>query len=172
MIYLSLSDYFDFIFPNIREIIYDDDSKKPSYEDCSYGLFQLDCVLDLIKNDNYYPSFLKKAAYLFVAISTGHYFSNGNKRLALFSLAYFFAINDCKWREYPSEKYIIFLKKYFPNYKVSPENFNTTTGWALYNFNKAINFKLPGKNLDYNFNEIKKITEKYLKLIINIKDKY
>jgi prophage maintenance system killer protein len=172
VIYLSLYDYFELIFPNIREITYDDESKKPSYEDYQCGLSQLDCILDLIKNNNYYPSFFKKASYLFVAISTGHYFPNGNKRLVLFSLAYFFAVNDCKWREYTSEKFLTFFKKYFPNYNVSPENFNTTNGWALYNFNKAINFMNPSKKNKYNFNEIKKITEKFLKLIIDVKDKY
>lgn len=173
MTYLSLYDYFELIFPNIREITYDDESKKPSYEDCQNGLSQLDCVLSLIKNDDYYPSFLKKASYLFVAISTGHYFPNGNKRLALFSLVYFLVNNNCNWKENTPEKFLIFFKKYFPNCKLSPENFNTTNGWALYNFNKAINSINPNKkNYKYNFNKTKKITEKFLKLIIDIKDKY
>jgi len=46
----------------------------------------------MIKN-HYYKNFWDKSAYLFVSVAEGHFFSNGNKRLALSLLAKFYEIN-------------------------------------------------------------------------------
>lgn len=168
VVYLSLSDYFDFIFPSIRELSYDDDAKKLLYKGYEHGVKNLNAVISLIQNDNYYPRFLDKATYLFVAISTGHYFPNGNKRLAFFSFVYFAFRNKYNWRGVSIEKCRKWFKKHFPGYKTSRQFLSTNVGWALYNFNKTINIKYPEKEQGhkYNFDEIKKVTKIFFKLIL------
>ena len=173
ILYLEIDVYISRIFPDIQEITYDDNSKKLFYERCNTGLSQLICILDLVKNDDYYQSFIKKSAYLFASISTGHYFPNGNKRLAMMSLTYFLALNKCPWKLVSCERYLIFFKKYFPYYKPTKEDFQNITGWALYNLNKAINFKIPGKtDNDLVFKKTKKVVERFLKISLDINDKY
>ena len=54
--------------------------------------------LELVKNDDYYPGFFDKAAYLFASIIENHFFSNGNKRLAWMVLIYFLKINGWSYR--------------------------------------------------------------------------
>jgi len=169
VVYLSLSDYFKYIFPSIRKITYDDDRKKPIYEDQESGIKTIDGIISFIQNDNYYPTFINKASYLFTAISTGHYFPNGNKRLALFSFAYFAHQNGYNFRGINIYEYKKWFKKYFSGYRVTKMNFSTNVGWAIYNFNRAINIKYPEKRRShkYNFDEIKEITEIFFNLILD-----
>jgi len=173
ILYLEIEDFRNQIFPSIRDITYDDNPKKLYYENCNYGILQIECILSHLKNDDYYPSFIKKVSYLFVSISTGHYFPNGNKRLAMTSLTYFLALNKCPWKDINQDHYLIFFKKYFPHYKLSSCNFQNISGWALYNLNRAINFKIPGKtDNDLTFKKTKKLVERFLKISLDIKDKY
>lgn len=166
MIHLEIKDYHEIIFNDIREIIYDDDG-KPRYENCLDGMNKLESILTLIKNNTYYPDYHQKASYLSLALSTGHYFINGNKRLALFSYIYFTNLNKYKYRKLNEKKYIEWFKKYFPNYKMSKHNFYSNIGWALYNFNRAINIKKSQNEQghQYNFDELKKITENFFRFI-------
>jgi len=46
-------------------------------------------VLDFVQNDLYYPSFSDKLSYLMFGFCTGHFFNDGNKRIALTLGAYF-----------------------------------------------------------------------------------
>jgi death-on-curing family protein len=47
------------------------------------------------QNDDFYPTVVDKAAYIFVSIIDGHNYSNGNKRLGLVTMVYFLYINGC-----------------------------------------------------------------------------
>ena len=45
-------------------------------------------VIEFIQNDMYYPTFVSKLTYLVFGFCSGHYFSDGNKRIALTLGAY------------------------------------------------------------------------------------
>jgi len=166
MVYLTLEEYFEFIFNDIRELVYDDKA-KPAYENETAGIGQLSGILAFIQNDSLYPNLFSKGAFLFVALSTGHKFSNGNKRLALFSYIYFSRRNKISYRSLPIKTYKKWFKIHFPNYKLPPNEFKTNIGWALFNFNKCINIKETeqASGHQYGFDELKKIAEDFFKFI-------
>lgn len=54
-------------------------------------------TLDFIQNDLYYPTFTHKLTYLVHKFCSGHYFNDGNKRIALTLGAYFLHKNGYPW---------------------------------------------------------------------------
>lgn len=54
-------------------------------------------TLDFIQNDNYYPTFTDKLSYLVFRFCSGHFFYDGNKRIALTLGAYFLHKNNHPW---------------------------------------------------------------------------
>ncbi len=54
-------------------------------------------VLDFIQNDTYYPDFVSKISYLVFRFCSGHFFNDGNKRIALTLGAYFLHKNGHFW---------------------------------------------------------------------------
>lgn len=54
-------------------------------------------ILEFIKNDNYYPSFADKLTYLVFRICSGHFFEDGNKRIAITLGVYFLFNNGYTW---------------------------------------------------------------------------
>lgn len=54
-------------------------------------------TLDFIQNDLYYPTFAHKLTYLVFKFCSGHYFNDGNKRIALTLGAYFLHKNGYPW---------------------------------------------------------------------------
>lgn len=46
-------------------------------------------VIDFMQNDLYYPDFTAKLSYLVFRFCSGHFFNDGNKRIALTLGAYF-----------------------------------------------------------------------------------
>lgn len=54
-------------------------------------------TLDFIQNDLYYPTFADKLTYLVFRFCSGHYFNDGNKRIALTLGAYFLHKNGYNW---------------------------------------------------------------------------
>ena len=165
MVYPKPKDYTEFIFNEIRNLVYDD-VQKPIYETDEEGIKQLNGLLERIQT-NYYPDYYKKAAYLFAALSTSHYFKNGNKRIALFSYIYFHQINNFRFRNLKPKGYNEWFKKYFPNYKLKYEKFKSNAGWGLYSFNRAMNIKLEShkEGHSYNFDKLKEITEDFIQFI-------
>lgn len=137
------------------------------YEEDKRGLEQLSGLLERIQNNTYYPNFYKKAAYLFVALSTGHYFKNGNKRIALFTYVHFSRANKLQFRSIRAEQYKRWFDTHFPNYKLSKQEFHSNVGWALYHFNKAMNIKFDSNTQghSYSFNELKQITEDFIRFV-------
>lgn len=47
-------------------------------------------TLDFVQNDLYYPTFADKLTYLMYRFCSGHFFNDGNKRIALTLGAYFY----------------------------------------------------------------------------------
>lgn len=54
-------------------------------------------VLDFVQNDLYYPDFASKLTYLVFRFCSGHFFNDGNKRIALTLGAYFLHKNRHFW---------------------------------------------------------------------------
>ena len=54
--------------------------------------------LDFVQNDMYYPDFADKLCYLVFKFCSGHYFNDGNKRIALTLGAYFLYKNSYFWQ--------------------------------------------------------------------------
>lgn len=55
-------------------------------------------TLDFVQNDMYYPVFSDKLSYLVFKFCSGHYFNDGNKRIALTLGAYFLYKNSYVWQ--------------------------------------------------------------------------
>ena len=54
---------------------------------------QLESVLEHIKNDDYYPTFVDKLTHLFFCACKFHCFEDGNKRIAITLSAHFLLLN-------------------------------------------------------------------------------
>ena len=57
----------------------------------------IESVLDFIQNDLYYPDFISKLNYLVFRFCSGHFFNDGNKRIALTLGVYFLHKNGHYW---------------------------------------------------------------------------
>jgi len=53
--------------------------------------------LDFVQNDLYYPTFADKLTYLMYRFCSGHFFNDGNKRIALTLGTYFLHKNNYYW---------------------------------------------------------------------------
>lgn len=166
MRYFRLEDYEKHIFAWIRQMVYVD-AQKPYYERERNGIEQLEYVLDSVSNDTYYPNAHAKGAYLFLSLSTGHHFSNGNKRLGFASAIHFFLENGYEVSKTHEITYQEWFEKYFPNYIPEENTYHRVAGWAIMNFNLAINIKEDGHSQrhSYNFNELKEIAEEFFGLM-------
>ncbi|KXK26857.1 MAG: hypothetical protein TR69_WS6001000878 [candidate division WS6 bacterium OLB20] len=81
------------IFTAIEEYLHQENDPVAHYANERDGCRQLESVLERIQED-YYPDFNSKATYLFLSVNRGHFFSNGNKRLAATLLKVFYTLND------------------------------------------------------------------------------
>lgn len=72
----------------IQSFDYISDEEIPKYDDEPDKIDDYFSLIDRLKNDTYYPNIYTKAAALLLYLN-GHYFANGNKRLAVFSMTYF-----------------------------------------------------------------------------------
>lgn len=62
-------------------------------------------TLDFVQNDIYYPNFEDKITYLVFSFCSGHFFNDGNKRIALTLGAYFLHKNGMNWHA------VVFMKE-------------------------------------------------------------
>lgn len=116
--FISLEDCRKYIFPIIRENLAAENNPAPLYENETVGLKKLEAVFSLAKNHTYYEGFFEKATYLFLSILSGHFFSNGNKRLALSVFVKFYEINGYRESRFKRDKYVGKLKEIFPKAKI------------------------------------------------------
>ncbi len=111
VIYLT-QDELQHAFEEI-ETHYSKHEEVPCYSREAQGLGKVLGVLEKVQMDMFYPSLLDKATYLFVIINKGHFFSNGNKRLALVIALGFLALNKKRPKGFSREKYKKKLKELF-----------------------------------------------------------
>jgi death-on-curing protein len=57
----------------------------------------IESVLDFVQNDLYYPDFVSKLTYMVFRFCSGHFFNDGNKRIALTLGTYFLHKNGHFW---------------------------------------------------------------------------
>jgi death-on-curing protein len=57
----------------------------------------IESVLNFTQNDLYYPDFISKISYLVFRFCSGHFFNDGNKRIALTLGTYFLHKNGHFW---------------------------------------------------------------------------
>lgn len=108
----DLSILFDLIYRH-----YSKQEPMPPYDSQKEGCKKLKGALAQVTNDTYYPTLLEKAAYLLVQINKGHFFENGNKRLALVTTLGFLLINNAQLSNHNKEEYSSLLKELFPSFK-------------------------------------------------------
>lgn len=103
------------------------------------GFDKLCGVLERSCSDVYYPSLLDKAGYLLIGINKGHFFSNGNKRLALVVMTTFLRLNDLRLKRSDKSWYRAMLWGLFPEY-THWEDFEefTSTDFATYHLSIMI----------------------------------
>lgn len=137
MLYFDKSDT-DLVFRLIGEH-YTRVEEVPEYANEYAGVERLLGVFEGVQSDQFYPSLEEKAAYLLVQINKGHFFSNGNKRLALVIAIGFLAFNDKRVAESTKEKYTSLLTKLFPSFESfeDQEDFSPDE-YALYNISIII----------------------------------
>lgn len=57
----------------------------------------IESIISFIQNDEYYPDFTTKLTYLVHRFCSGHFFDDGNKRIALTLGVYFLHQNNHNW---------------------------------------------------------------------------
>lgn len=114
MITYVTEDDLDTIFSYI-EMRYTRIEEVPRYRE-EYRFDEFCGVLRQAAADTYYPSIQDKATYLLIGIIQGHFFSNGNKRLALVVMAFFLSFNGFQLREKSKAEYQELLGTLFPEH--------------------------------------------------------
>lgn len=136
-VYLS-ERHLDIVF-DILEEQYARAEEVPQYKLERMGFEKLCGVLEQAKSDTYYPNLLEKAVYILVSINKGHFFSNGNKRLALVTMTTFLDINQLSLKTESKDWYKDCLVDLFPEYAqwADFDDF-TSTDFATYNLSIMI----------------------------------
>ncbi len=131
VVYLDQDDL-HFAFQIVREVPYAKDEQTPAYESQSAGVEQVLGVLERMRFD-LYRSIHEKAAMLFIAVAKGHYFHNGNKRLAVALLWGFYVYNSFRHRDLSSAELHSLLTSSFGETSFSDLKELSVTEDALYN---------------------------------------
>ena len=118
---------------------YSDREDVPNYLNEQEGIKNLLGVFERVHMD-FYPSLIDKAVCLFVQINKGHFFSNGNKRLALVTAIGFLNINDKKVANLSREKFKEILLSLFPKCEDTLEDQKdfSPEEYALYNLSVIV----------------------------------
>lgn len=138
MVYYLGDEHLDPIFAFVAER-YGHQEEVPIYRNNIDGVSSLLGVLERTRMDAYYPNLLDKATHLLVEINKGHFFSNGNKRLALVITTTFLTLNNKHLKELSKDEYQKALSSLFPKHKEYtdfPEF--AATDYATYNLSIII----------------------------------
>ena len=129
-----LDPIFDFVSKR-----YGRQEEVPIYRENKDGIAKLLGVLERARMGIYYPTLLDKATHLLLSINKGHFFSNGNKRLALVVTTTFLTINDKHLEENSKESYKELLASLFPEHRECTDFQEfTATDFATYNLSIII----------------------------------
>lgn len=133
MIYLEKDDL-TLVFKLIAKH-YSREEEIPDYQGEVGGCEKLYGVLERVRMEHY-PTLIDKVVYFFIQINKGHFFSNGNKRLALVCAIGLLIFNDKEVRDdFSKDDYRKILLALFPGCEASLEDrsdFNSAE-FALYN---------------------------------------
>ncbi len=111
----------------------------PQYAEEQVGVEKLLGVFDGVRSGTFYPSLEDKAAYLLLQVNKGHFFSNGNKRLALVVAVAFVVINDMVVLDTSKDEYRERLRGLFPQFdRFEDQPDFTSDEFALYNLSIII----------------------------------
>ena len=144
----------------IRGFDYVHHEEVPHYDDEQGGIDDYFSLVDRIKNDTYYPTLLSKATALFLQLNTTHFFSNGNKRIAAFSLVAFLNKNGVFENGFDKEGYQQIFEEVFPIFEINDFATFSATDFLLYNL--AMN-TARFNEFGIDFNQGKEIVESFLR---------
>ena len=96
--YLNLDYIEKTVIPLIHKNYVRKDNPAHNYLGEPIGMKEVEGCLERVQWD-YVVEVIPKATQLFLCINLGHYFSNGNKRLALVTLSSFFVENGYAFRD-------------------------------------------------------------------------
>lgn len=129
--YITPEDLVD-IIDVIQSFDYISDEEIPRYDEQPDKIDDYFSLIDRLKNDTYYPDIYAKAAALLLNVN-GHYFANGNKRLAVFSMTYFLESNGYSPTELDKDQFTDLITDIFGEHELEDyENFSPTD-FAMYN---------------------------------------
>ena len=122
----------------------------PHYVRETPGMGKLLGVLEKVQMDMFYPSFLDKATYLLIAINKGHFFSNGNKRLALVIAIGFLEFNGKSLKSFSPGEYKEKLDELFGTVWFEEYSEFTPEEFALYHLSLIVaeSHKYVGNDFD------------------------
>ena len=93
----------------------------PNYREDEEGMGRLYSLLDSLQLD-YYPKLIDKASRLLIETCLGHYFYNGNKRLAISAYYGFLLFNNQSIKICTNKEYEDSIRREFGDYDFSEEN--------------------------------------------------
>ena len=131
----------------IQSFDYISDEEIPRYDDQPEKIDDYFSLIDRLKNDTYYPDIYAKAAALLLNVN-GHYFANGNKRLAVFSMTYFLESNGLTPTESTKNEFSDLITEIFGNHKLEDYDNFSPTDFAMYNV-ALITAQLNQNNIDF-----------------------
>jgi prophage maintenance system killer protein len=158
--YITPEDLIE-IIDVIQGFDYISDDEIPKYDEQPEKIDDYFALVDRLKNDTYYPNIFSKAATLFLNVN-GHYFANGNKRLAVFSMTYFLESNGLSPAELSKDDFSNVITEIFGEHELEDyENFSPTD-FAMYNV-ALITAQFNQNNVD--FDDGKAQVEQFLQTV-------
>src|SRR5688572_29725858 len=114
MKYLMMHDCRVVVFSYIQRSLTKDEPAS-EYDRETTGMAEIEKILNFVRNDDYYPNFENKCAYMLCSIAGSQHFSNGNKRLSIALLMHFLAVNDVTVVNMSAHELKTVLQLSFPN---------------------------------------------------------
>jgi prophage maintenance system killer protein len=160
MLYLK-TEQLPILFELVKKY-YSRNEEVPTYGNFTEAISKLSSVLDGVQN-NLYLSISHKIAYLFLQINKGHFFPNGNKRLALVVAVVFAMINNYQLKELTRDEYQYLTQRLFPKYNRF-QNFNFfPEEFGLYNLSIIV---ADSHLYMSDFSELKKAAEAFFEFAL------
>jgi len=166
--FLSLDYIEKTVIPTIHKHYVRQDNPAHDYLKEPGGMQQVEGCLERIKW-SYVEGLVAKATQLFLCINKGHYFGNGNKRLALVTLLSFLSENGCDFRdEYGKDKFSEFLIDLFPEFDAFEDEHDfSSIEFAYYNLTIIV---ADGNNYKCSHDQLKEKVEAFLRYSVTVQE--